>query len=267
MPPQLQLQLLYGSTTAAITLPLIMSRIHRRTLVTASLFLFLSAFTAVDSGQAQSAPKNRSDFQLSEFPAATGNTIALFWSGDGGWRGLVDDVSKEFSRQGIAVLGVNARAWLTSGTRNIDSLTNNSVELLRYYLEHWKRDRIILIGYSRGAGFSALLADKLPSDLRSRVAGVILLGMEHTASFEFHLIDLVRNVSRPSDIPVKPVIEQILGIPVVCVYGTEESDTVCPELDASKTHVLKLSGSHHFDGNYTQLARDVLPFMRKDPNK
>lgn len=130
--------------------------------------------------------------------------------------------------------------------------------LLRHYLAAWQRDRILLIGYSRGAGFSALLAEQLPPDLRAKVIGVALLGMEHTASFEFHLLDLVRTVSRPTDILVKPFIERITWTPVLCIYGKTEDDTVCPELDATRAHILPRDGDHHFDRNYPQIAHDIL---------
>lgn len=200
-------------------------------------------------------------YPLTELPSPTGRTLALFWSGDGGWKELVDGVSKEFVKQGVAVAGINSRAWLTSATRTPDSLTYDSAALLRHYMARWQRDRILLVGYSRGAGFAAMLAEQLPADLRTRVEGVVLLGMEHTASFEFHLMDLVRTVNRPTDILVKPYIERIVNAPVVCVYGTTEGDTVCPELDAKRIHLIKRDGDHHFDRDYTALARDVLAIV------
>ncbi|BAH40183.1 MAG TPA: polysaccharide deacetylase [Gemmatimonas aurantiaca] len=216
-----------------------------------------SAVTAV-APAAQLTPAQLRRFPLTEMPAANGRTLALFWSGDGGWKELVDGVSQELVRQGVAVVGMNSRSWLTSATRTPDSLSHDSVLLLRHYLAAWQRDRILLIGYSRGAGFSALLAEQLPPDLRAKVIGVALLGMEHTASFEFHLLDLVRTVSRPTDILVKPFIERITWTPVLCIYGKTEDDTVCPELDATRAHILPRDGDHHFDRNYPQIAHDIL---------
>lgn len=197
-------------------------------------------------------------YPLTERPSATGHTLALFWSGDGGWKELADDISKELVLHGVAVVGLNSRTWLTAAQRSPDSLSRDSAELLRHYLALWHRDRILLVGYSRGAGFAAMLATQLPADLRARVDGVVLLGMEHTASFEFHLMDLIRTVNRASDIPVKPYIARIAEAPVVCVYGTEEEDTVCPELDPTRVHLIKREGKHHFDGDYPGLTRAIL---------
>ncbi len=231
--------------------------------MTALMIYLATCSSAAGVADAQMPPSREPrNIPVIEVPAASGRTLALFWSGDGGWRGLTSEMSEEFVRQGIGVLGVNSRAWLTSSTRTTDSLINDSASLLRHYMSAWNRNRIMLIGYSRGAGFSAILAGRLPPDLLTKVESVVLIGMEHTASFEFHLSDLVRNTKRPSDIPIRPFIDRISGIPVICVYGTSEDDTVCPELDPGRVHLIGRDGSHHFDRNYKQLARDVLAVLR-----
>lgn len=221
------------------------------------LFLLLislgSGVGVVGSVNAQSA-----DHMLTEVPSDSGNTLALVWSGDGGWRELTDDLTKEWSRRGIASLGVNSRQWLTSKTRTPDSLVAYSTELIREYMARWHRSRILLVGYSRGAGFMAILATTLPPDLREKTAGVVLLGLDHSASFEFHLIDLVKTVKRPTDIAIRPFLDRLSWAPGVCVYGSDENDSVCPELDPAVYSIIERSGGHHFDRDYTQLADDIL---------
>ena len=218
-------------------------------------------------GQAQpmkapGLPASVASLPITEVPAASGRTLALFWSGDGNWKELTAEVSTVLAARGVAVVGVGARAWLTDGPQKTpDALLRDSEAMLRWYLEHWHRDRILLIGYSRGAGFQALLYERLPADLRSRVDGVVLLGMEHTASFEFHLLDLVKTVNRASDIPVKPYIDRIAGTKVVCIYGSTESDTVCPQLDPARVTLVKREGDHHFDRNYPAIANTVMEVL------
>jgi len=55
-----------------------------------------------------------------------------------------------------------------------------------------------------------------------------------------------------------PEIERITGTPVLCIYGADESDSLCPKLDPKKFAVVKLKGGHHFDGDYANLARQIL---------
>jgi type IV secretory pathway VirJ component len=48
------------------------------------------------------------------------------------------------------------------------------------------------------------------------------------------------------------------GMPVLCIYGEDEKDSLCPQLDAARFSVVKLKGGHHFDGDYAGLARQIL---------
>ena len=127
------------------------------------------------------------DLPITEVPANSGNTLAIFWSGDGGWASLVSSISKELAANGVAVVGVNARAWMERGRRTPNDLARDTERLLRTYLAQWSRTRVVLLGYSRGAGFMPFIVNRLPPDLRERVTLVGLLGAEHSASFEFHL--------------------------------------------------------------------------------
>jgi len=45
---------------------------------------------------------------------------------------------------------------------------------------------------------------------------------------------------------------------VLCIYGEDEHDSLCPKLDPKKFIVVKVKGGHHFDGNYAGLADDIL---------
>lgn len=228
------------------------------TQLAAVLFGLVLLGSAAPRLAAQSAPAAISGLPVTEVPSAKGNTLALFWSGDGNWKELTVEVSAALAARGVAVVGVGSRSWLTSGNdKSITDLTRDSDALLRWYLAHWHKERILLVGFSRGAGFSALLYERLPPDLRDRVDGIALLGAEHTASFEFHLIDLVKNVSRPSDILVKPYLERLAGPKVLCVYGTTEQDTVCPELDPKRFLLDRRVGDHHFDKNYDAIAERI----------
>ncbi len=198
------------------------------------------------------------DLPITEVPAATGQTLAVFWSGDGGWATLVSSVSKELAANGIAVVGINARNWLEQGKRTPDDAARDTERLLRAYLTQWSRSKVILLGYSRGAGFMPFIVNRLPADLRERVELVGLLGAEPAASFEFHLMDLIRDNPRPTDLPVMPELQRSRGPRYFCLYGTTEQATICPKLDSSRVTVVMRTGDHHFDRNYPAIGQDIL---------
>ena len=224
-----------------------------RALALATVTVTLSSALA-----AQTSSASLGDLPLTDVPSANGTTLALFWSGDGGWADLTRSVSRELAANGVAVVGVNSRAWLDRDTRTADDAARDSERILRAYLTRWSRSRIILIGYSRGAGFLPFIVNRLPADLRQRVDLVALMGAEHAASFEFHLLDLVRSSSRPSDRAVIPEMQRSTGVRYFCLYGTTETDTICPAQDPVKMRIVARAGDHHFDRNYPAIAHDIL---------
>jgi type IV secretory pathway VirJ component len=52
------------------------------------------------------------------------------------------------------------------------------------------------------------------------------------------------------------------GVRALCVYGEEEKDSLCAMPAARRLQVVKLSGGHHFDGDYAGLAALILARMR-----
>lgn len=51
------------------------------------------------------------------------------------------------------------------------------------------------------------------------------------------------------------------GIRGLCVYGADETESLCAKPAAKSLQVVKLSGGHHFDGDYTKLASLLLSHM------
>jgi type IV secretory pathway VirJ component len=193
-----------------------------------------------------------------EVPATTGTRLALFWSGDGGWAELSSQVARDLADSGIAVVGINSRRWLGGSPRSPEEAAHDTERLLRDYLARWHRDRVVLIGYSRGAGFLPFVVSRLPADLRARIDLVAMLGAEHATSFEFHLTDLVMSTPRRTDLPALPEIARSPDLHWFCLYGTREGDTICPSMDRAKTTVVARVGDHHFDRDYAGIAGDIL---------
>ena len=98
--------------------------------------------------------------------------------------------------------------------------------------------------------------NRLPAATRARVALAALMGMSEHALFEFHVSSWVSNdTSGPATMPE---VNRISGVPVLCIYGEDEGDSLCPKLDPKTVRVVKRKGGHHFDGDYAGLARDIL---------
>lgn len=188
------------------------------------------------------------------------DVMAFFISGDGNWAEADRDFAKVLSAHGIPMVGLEARTYLTRFHPDPDEAAADAEDVIRKYLSAWDRDRLVLVGYSRGADMMPFVMDRLPADLRSKVVGMVLIGPVPNASFEFHLRDLVENVRRPDDVPLLPEVERLAGLPMLCIRGEEEHDTLCREVSPDLMDITEHKGGHVIhDG--TQVADSLIDWL------
>jgi type IV secretory pathway VirJ component len=195
---------------------------------------------------------------LVEVPTKTpgGKTLAVILSGDGGWAGIDRDVAAALAAKGIPVVGWNSLQYFWTA-RKPDEAARDLERIVRHYLAAWDRSEVLLVGYSFGADVLPFFANRLPADLLGRVRLVALLGPGKTADFEFHVTDWLGGGSKGQ--PVLPEVRKLGGHPpVLCLYGSKESDSLCPQIAAPLGKAQVLPGAHHFGGDYDALAALIL---------
>lgn len=84
-----------------------------------------------------------------------------------------------------------------------------------------------------------------------------LLEPAERASFEFHLSDCAGGAD-PGSRPVRPEVERLAGVKVLCAYGKGKDGALCPRLDPAAVAVVARDGSHHLAGDYQGLAEEIL---------
>ena len=216
--------------------------------------------TAYQKIAAQSRPQTRApaslfDLPIIEVPASgTNDLFAVFMSGDGGWAGIDKNVAASLAARGIPVAGVDSLRYFWTA-RTPQGLAVDLDRILRYYLAHWNKQRVLIMGYSQGADGLAFAVNRLPAATRSRVVLTAMMGLDTGADFEFHVSNWVANGA--SGVPVRPEIEK-LTVPLLCIYGDGDADSLCPKLQGTRAKVVKLAGGHHFNGKYDGVAEVVL---------
>jgi type IV secretory pathway VirJ component len=204
-------------------------------------------------------PAALGDLPITEVPAAStaeiSDTFAILMSGDGGWAGLDQDVAAALSARGIPVVGLDSLRYYWTA-RTPDSVAADTDRMIRHYLARFGKKHVLLIGYSQGADVLPFAVNRLPDATKTYVALMAILGMSEHALFEFHVSSWISDdTSGPATLPE---VNRIAGIPVLCIYGEDEHDSLCPKLDPGKFHIVRVKGGHHFDGNYAALADDIL---------
>jgi type IV secretory pathway VirJ component len=204
-------------------------------------------------------PTALGDLPVVEIPAKPeappSDSFAIIMSGDGGWAGLDRDIAAALSAKGIFVVGLDSLRYYWT-KRSPQGLAADTDKMIRYYLSHLSKKRVLLIGYSQGADVLPFAVNRLPAASKGAVSLIAILGMSEHALFEFHVSSWISDDNSGPE--TLPEVNRISGIPVVCIYGEDEHDSLCPKLDSSKFKIVKVKGGHHFDGNYAALADDIL---------
>jgi type IV secretory pathway VirJ component len=176
------------------------------------------------------------------------------------WAGLDQEVAGALSAQGIPVVGVDSLRYFWTA-RTPESTAADTDRIIRYYLNRLHRSQVLLLGYSQGADVMPFIINRLPPETRKHVALGAVMGLSEHALFEFHVGNWV-DANQDLGLPTAPEMEKPADIPMLCIYGEGETDTLCPKLDPQKVHVVKLPGGHHFGGDYQRLAREILGTAR-----
>ncbi|MFZ0611294.1 MAG: AcvB/VirJ family lysyl-phosphatidylglycerol hydrolase [Desulfobacterales bacterium] len=184
------------------------------------------------------------------------DSMAVFWSGDGGWADLDKDISGRLAARGVAVVGVNSLAYFWT-RRTPDQIARDLERIIGHYAALWQKEKVALIGYSFGADILPFAAARLSDAARSRVALLALLGPGLETDFEFQLGDWLGSRSK-SALPTKPEVLKLSDMRLLCIFGEKEKESLCPGLQGSHVKKVALPGAHHFDGNYDRIAEAIL---------
>jgi len=193
---------------------------------------------------------------LIELPATgDGDTLAVLVSGDGGWAGIDRSVAEVLAGDGISVVGLDSLRYFWHA-RTPEGAARDLGRVIEHYASAWHRDRILLIGYSRGADVLPFMLNRLDAVQRKHIALLALIGSEQTTEFEFRLSDWLPG-EREARHKVLPEVDAIKETRVLCIYGADEVHSICPQLDRRRFEVLRLPGGHHLNGDYKRLAESI----------
>ena len=203
-----------------------------------------------------------SDLPLVELPAASGNhTMAVVVSGDGGWASLDKQIGEALNNDGMPVVGLSSLQYFWN-KKSPEIAGKDLIRILTYYSKKWDAQKFVLVGYSQGADSLPFMVSRLPEDMKAKVSSVALLGLEADVNFEFHVADWL-TTSGDGDFKVIPEVLKLKGMNVLCLYGSDESDSACKSLGNSSVDVIEIPGGHHFGGDYEKLATIILDHSAK----
>jgi len=219
----------------------------------------------VDARQGSVAPKRpASETSPPDLPIyvmdgkATKDTLAILYSGDGGWQELDQKVGGYLQKEGIPVIGLDSLSYFWSG-RTSQETARDLGRLIDYYTRHLNVQHVLLIGYSFGADVMPASYSRLTPEQRSKVRAISLLSLSHKVDYVVSIrgwlgLQTEGKGGNPVD-DVKSIRPEI----VQCLYGKDDDhDNACPALRGTGIQVIGMPGGHHFGGDYDGLAQRIL---------
>lgn len=187
----------------------------------------------------------------------TRDTMAVIYSGDGGWRDIDKQVGDVLQQQGVPVVGIDSLRYFWS-ERDPQATADDLAKVMDYYRKRWNVRNVLLIGYSFGADILPRTFNLLPPAERARVRQVTLMALSHRVDYKISVLGWL-GASGQGDAgdPIDDI-RQIDPSLVQCIHGTEEEDDACPDLKGTGVDVVAIEGGHHFDEDYPALTQRVL---------
>jgi type IV secretory pathway VirJ component len=190
------------------------------------------------------------------------DTMAVIFSGDGGWRDIDKEVGASLQKQGIPVVGIDSLHYFWS-ERKPQETADDLGRIIELYRKQWKVKHVLLVGYSFGADVVPAAFSRLKPAPKSAVAQMSLLSLSHAVDYQISVMGWLGQKTEgaggdPID-DLKTVDPKI----VQCIYGKEDDDEVaCPDLKGTGVDVITLAGDHHFDENYELLTKTIIDGLK-----
>ncbi len=178
------------------------------------------------------------DLPLRPFAATVPSKyMAVMLTGESGWVGIDRTITQTLLDRGVPVVGFDMPAYLKT-KRTPDQMSADLARVVRFYLDSWAADSVLLIGDARGATALTFMAARLPADLRARVK----------------LVGLLEPGLQLGSMPTLPEAAKLNGLDVVCVYGRKETNTLCTQMPPEQGSVIVTDGNRHLDKDYVLLT-------------
>ena len=182
-------------------------------------------------------------------------------SGDMGNRvGMTPKVAARLHARGYAVVTVNSLSFF-SPRRTATEAAALVAGAMHRAMRIGHTRTVVLVGQSFGADMlHAGLADMPPAARRS-VRAVILVVPGHDIVFRASPVELA-GFETPDALAL-PTASKLTWVPVTCIWGAEEADSLCPELSMRNVTRIPLPGGHRLHGDDAALAGTILTAITK----
>lgn len=174
----------------------------------------------------------------------------ILFTGNGGWRKLVQSVTYYLNQKNVSVLAINTKKYLLS-KKNPNQICCDLETLIDRYNIKWKGKKVIIIGYSMGAEILPFAINCMEDKYKQKIIDLILIGPGQKATFKVKLRDYYWEVNKGEDI--YPELQKMNKVKTYVICDDNRFSICHENLDGVVEHDF-LGGGHHFGGDYNKLS-------------
>lgn len=183
-------------------------------------------------------------------PHDTARYFVILFPGDGGWRDVMNTVTKSLNEQGISVVGFNTVPYFRK-KRNPREVALDIQLVMDYYSRLWNKKSVVIGGYSFSAEVIPFAYNAMDPAYRSKILHLILLAPSLLADFKIGTL-FIYPTSKST--PLLPELKKIdPGKMLIICDGIKES--LCPSLSGySDLDIVHFACNHWFVGYRKEVA-------------
>lgn len=183
-------------------------------------------------------------------------TAAVLLSGDMGFRiGMGPKIADRLAAVGVPVTGVNSLTFFRF-RRTPQETSQMLADAIRHSLAKPGIQRVALIGQSFGADALQVGLAGLDPTLRSKIVFVGLVVPGNTVFYRASPSELF-SLEEP-DAEALATAQKLDWVPAICIWGKDETDSLCEDLKLPNVQTLALPGGHHLDNDVDAVASALL---------
>lgn len=182
----------------------------------------------------------------------TADYFVILFPGDGGWRDVMNTVTKGLTGRGVNVVGFNTLPYFRK-KKTAAQVASDIQKVMDYYMSVWNKKYVVLGGYSFSAEMLPFAYNALESSYQSKILQIILLAPSHLADFKVSLFIYPASHSTP-------LIPELKKIPpekmlIIC-DGVKES--VCKSMPYENPfNIVYFKCNHWFVGYKKEVAQVI----------
>jgi type IV secretory pathway VirJ component len=188
---------------------------------------------------------------------------AVLWTGDMGLNiGVGSGIVDGLIRSGVPVLTVSSPVRFRFARD--EAFARRAVAAsLRDALNRTGASRVALVGYSFGADILGATVGSLDPTLRARISSVVLAAPGADVYFQANPFGIAY-LGRPDSDPAR-TIPLLRGLPVSCIHGLAEEDSLCARPVMRRARLTGIPGGHLLIGHRDELDAAVVAAVLQPP--